>query len=59
MRFEWFRVRKVRRHCRYICIFLLLQVSKEVRMLWEEFDVERGIVTKVSFVERFFFLLEK
>ena len=53
-------MRKVRRHFRYIHIFLLFQVSKELRLLWQEVDVERGVVTKVSFVERlFFFLLER
>jgi hypothetical protein len=38
----------------YIRIFLLFQVSKELRLLWEDDDVERGLVTMVSFVERLF-----
>jgi len=49
-------VRRVRRHFRYIRIFLLFQVSKELRLLWEEFDVERGLVTMVGSVERFLYM---
>jgi len=37
-------------------IFLLFQVSEELRLLCEEGDVERGVVMKVSFVERLFYL---
>lgn len=47
-------MRKVRRHFRFIRIFLLFQVSKEFRLLGVEAGVERGVVKMVSFVERLF-----
>ena len=49
-------MRKVRRHFRYIGIFLLFQVSEELQLLCEEVDVGRSVVMKVSFVERLFYM---
>lgn len=40
----------------YIRVFLLFQVSKALRLLWEEVDVGRGLVKTVSFVERLLYM---